>query len=94
MIDEKHNHQSTLTEAHSVLRRMTLTDEIKKNISRQLSVQTVSSKILSTLRIDDDVSNSMIKSRDIYNLKTKMQREVLESLTSIQALIKKLDEEH
>jgi hypothetical protein len=36
----------------------------------------------------------MIKSRDIYNLKTKLRREFLELLSSIQALIRELNQEN
>jgi hypothetical protein len=35
----------------------------------------------------------LFKSRDIYNLKSKLRRESLRSLTSIQALIRELKQE-
>jgi hypothetical protein len=80
--------------------------EIRDDVSRQLKVQTTSSQIISSLRILDSTSasfldsknpeiiNSMIKSRDIYNLKAKLRRESLESLSSIQALIRELNQEN
>jgi hypothetical protein len=85
--------------------------EIKSDVSRQLKVQTTSSQIIFSLRIEDFITsasvsaadidsknsqiiNSMIKSRDIYNLKTKLRRESLESLSFIQALIRELNQEN
>lgn len=35
-----------------------------------------------------EIVNSLFKSRDIYNIKTQLKRDVLRSLTSIQALIR------
>jgi hypothetical protein len=70
-----------------------------------LQIQTKSSQILSSLRILDSIDsssadsensiviNSMFKSRDIYNLKAELRRETLKSLTSIQALIRELDQD-
>ncbi len=75
------------------------------NLWRQLQIQTKSSQILSSLRILDSIDsssadsensiviNSMFKSRDIYNLKAELRRETLKSLTSIQALIRELDQD-
>jgi hypothetical protein len=71
---------------------MALTKKVKQDISRQLTVQTASSRILFTLRIDVDAINFMFTSRDIYNLKAKLKREVLGPLTLIQALIQAFDE--
>ncbi len=83
-----------------------MTSKIKSEISRQLIVQIASSKVLSNLRVFDliiDVNfedsknpriiNSMFKTRDIYNLKAELRRNVLSSLTSVQALIRELDQD-
>ncbi len=71
-----------------------MTDEIKNNVSRQLIVRTASSRVLSTLRLDEfaNLDNSMIKSRDIYNLRAQLRRDDLESLTLIQTLMRELNE--
>ncbi len=88
-----------------MLRKMTMTSEIKSEISRQLIVQIASSQILSSLRVEDSITefddwensenlriiNLMFKSRDIYNVKAQLRREILDSLTSIQVLIQELD---
>ncbi len=74
---------------------MTMTFEMKSDISRQLTMQTALFKILFTLRLDvvfDD--SSLFKSRDIYNLKAKLRREDLESLTLIQALMRELNNQN
>ncbi len=91
----EHNHVSSIADSHSVLRRMTMTDEIKSDITRQLTVRTASFKVLFTLRLDEFANddNSMIKSRDIYNLKAQLRRDDLESLTLIQILMRELDED-
>jgi hypothetical protein len=80
--------------------------DVKNDVSRQLKVQTTSSQIISSLLIENFITNianidsensqlinSMIKSRNIYNLKAKLRRESLESLSSIQALICELNQE-
>jgi hypothetical protein len=78
---------------------MMMAREMRSSIFRQLTVQTVSSKILFTLRLDfanissanissanisfvDDL-NFLFKSRDIYNVKAKLRRDDLNSLTSV-----------
>lgn len=50
------------------------------------------SKILFDLRLDADEESLMFKSRDIYNAKTIIRRDILDSLSSIQTLMKKLNE--
>ncbi len=51
MKNEEHNHASSISDAHSVLRRMTMTREIKSEIRRQLIVQTMSEKIIFFIRL-------------------------------------------
>jgi hypothetical protein len=79
------------------LRRMTITREIKSDIFKQLTVQTASSKILFTICLDfvnisfvDDL-NFLFKFRDIYNVKAKLRRDDLNSLTSVQILMRELN---
>jgi hypothetical protein len=104
VINSRHNHFFSLVDAHLVLRKMTMTFEIKNEISRQLIVQIASSQIISSLRIinfilDWDNTNSensriinfMFKSRDIYNMKAQLRREAFNFLTFIQALIQELN---
>jgi pyruvate dehydrogenase complex dehydrogenase (E1) component len=104
VVNDRHNHSSTLVDFHSTHRKSTMISEMKANISRQLKMQITLSQILSNLRFsnfaasssDDSknsvILNSMFKSRDIYNLKAKLRRKNLESLISIQALIRELNE--
>ena len=105
VVKSEHNHASSLAGAHPVHRKMAITAEVKDEISRQLTVQTAPSKVISSLRIPDlttginwddpanpRVVNPMIKPRDIYNLKAQLRREALGPLTPIQALIRELDQ--
>jgi hypothetical protein len=41
---------------------------------------------------DTDLINSMFSTRDIYNFKTQLRRDALDSLTSVQILIREFDE--
>ncbi len=79
---------------------------MKNDISRQLTVQMTPTKILSSLQIsnftteinfDDSehfyVINPLFNARDIYNVKTQMRRDALRPLTSVQALIRELDQD-
>jgi hypothetical protein len=69
---------------------MTLIDEVKDQISRQSKVQIAPVKILSTLRLNADEKNLIYKTQDIYNVKTKIQRNALDSLSPVQTLMKQL----
>jgi hypothetical protein len=92
--NSKHNHAFSVAESHLILRRMTMIDKIKSDVSRQLIVRTASSRVLSTLRLDEfaNFDNSMTKSRDIYNLRAQLRRDDLESLTLIQILMRELNQ--
>jgi dTDP-D-glucose 4,6-dehydratase len=61
-----------------------------------LKIQIASFKIIFIVRLSDsnsilDFVHSLIKSRDVYNIKTQMRRENLEFMTSIQVLMHELD---
>jgi hypothetical protein len=92
--DSKHNHKTIIIKSHLVHRKMTMTFEMRSVISRQLTMQTVFFKILFTLRLDVVFDSSLFKSRDIYNLKAKLRREDLKSLTFIQALMRELNNQN
>ncbi len=71
-----------------------MTSEIKSDISRKLTVHIASSKILFIFRLDfafNDDFNLLLKSRDIYNVKAKLRRDDLDSLTSIQVVMRELN---
>jgi hypothetical protein len=62
------------------------------DVACQLIVKTTLFKVLSTLRIDDsNANNSTFKSRDIYNMRAQLRRDDLESLSSIQTLMRELN---
>ncbi len=79
----------------------------KREIARQIIVHVVLAQILSNFRIsvsnalvddsenfENSIINSLFKTRDIYNLKARLRRENLNSLTSIQTLIRDLNEKN
>jgi hypothetical protein len=101
-----HNHSATLVGAHPSLRKLAMTEEVKSEIERSLSVQIRPAQVLFSLRLADSVTgvdfenpenpriiNSMFKARDIYNVKAQMRREALGPLTPVQALIRELDQD-
>ena len=104
VINETHNHESNLVNTHSMLKRIVLIDEIKNEIFRILTIQTISAKIIFDfcisnliIEMNDNFENSqfinlMFKKRDILNLKTQIRRDELRLLILIQTLIKKFDE--
>ncbi len=99
VINVQHNHSLNFVDFHSVQRKIAMTSEIKNDIARQLKIQATSFQIISSLRISNSIDdsfvdsknseiiNSLIKSRDIYNLKTKFRRDSLKSFTFVQTLI-------
>ncbi len=58
MINDQHNHETTLTDFYFTQRKIVMTIEIRHDISRQLQIQTQSFQILSSLRISDLVDSS------------------------------------
>ena len=92
--NDTHNHEIILRDAHLVLRKMTMTHEMKQNIAHQFKTQITSTTILINLRLNDNNNskNFIFKSKNIYNVKTFIKRRALSSLTSIQAFIKFLNE--
>ncbi len=94
--NSEHNHAFSVVDAHSALRKMIMTSKIRSEIFRQLIVQIALSKILSSLRLSHAESsdrminsndNPLIRSRDVYNLKTELRRNELDSFSSMQALM-------
>ncbi len=82
---------------------MILIVEIKSDINRQLTVQITSTQMLLSLRISDsatfaNLNNfenstivSLLKFKDIYNIKAQLRRDAFESLTSMQTLFRQLN---
>jgi hypothetical protein len=92
--NSKHSHNIFISVSHSILRWIKMTSEIKSDISRKLTVHIASSKILFIFRLDfafNDDFNLLLKSRDIYNVKAKLRRDDLDSLTSIQVVMRELN---
>ena len=107
MIDEIHNHVASLIDVHSAFRKIAMTNKIKNEMFRILRIQISFVCILSNFRVFDSMTevdfidssnfqmiNFMFKFRNIYNLKTQLRREVLNSLIFIQALMRKFDQKN
>ena len=90
--NSSHNHSSTLSESHSALRKIALNEKIMNSIQKQFRANIASAQILSILRLDKKEENSMFKSQNIYNAKMKIKRKKLDALTSVQTLMKQLNE--
>ncbi len=88
--DSIHIHDLTLSTSHSALRKMTSIDEIKDQIFRQSKIQIASIKIFFILRLKANEENLIYKTRDIYNVKTKIKRDIFDNLFFVQTLIKQL----
>ena len=70
-----------------------MTDEIKQNIEQQFKIQITFATIFISFRLsDNDSENFLFKSKNIYNARTAIRKRALSLLTSIQALLKFLDQ--
>ena len=100
VVDPTHNHEATLSGAHSVHRKIAMTSRLQSDISNVLKVQIRSSQIFFSIRVfsnpdaegEDEKFFNIFKARDIYNLKTTMRRETLRPLTPVQTLLHQLRE--
>ena len=83
--NDTHNHEIILRDAHLVLRKMTMTHEMKQNIAHQFRTQVTSTTILISLRLNDNNNSedSIFKSKNIYNVRAFIKKRALNSLTSI-----------
>ena len=94
-----HNHKITLSEFHSIHRKIVMIKKIKNEITRNLKINVKSFHILFNLRISEFIiknDNSknfiiflffMFKIRDIYNVKIEMRRQFFKFLISMQTLL-------
>ncbi len=64
-----YNHTFTLLESHLVLRKLIIIDEVQAKITKQSRIRITLKQILITLRINENLDNSLFKSFNIYNVK-------------------------
>ena len=70
-----------------------MTDEVKQNIEQQSRTQATPATILTSLRLSgNDSEDPLFKSKNIYNARAAIRRRTLSPLTSIQALMKFLNQ--
>ncbi len=86
--NSSHNHSLIIEEAHFVLRKLAIISETVSKIDNQSKTQVTSAQVLIFMRLEDE--DCILKSRDIYNVKQSIRRNILESLTSIQFLLQNL----
>ncbi len=83
-----HNHSFIIERAHFALRKLAIISETMSKIDYQSKTQTTSTQVLISMRLEDE--DCILKSRDIYNVKQFIRRNILESLTSTQFLLQNL----
>ena len=95
MKNSSYNHFVTFSESHFVLRKIVLNEKaVLDRIKNQIKVEILSAKILTILRLDKNEKDSLFKSQNIYNVKQKIKRQKLKSLTNVQILMKQLNEKN
>lgn len=89
--------------AHPVYRKITLDKRARADIFHISTIQSTFLQILSNFRLFDSTTgidnnyknpspvNPLFKKQDIYNIKTQICQNILRLLTSIQALLRKLN---
>ena len=90
MMNSTHNHDYILPESHSTIRKIAITQKIQNTIVNQTRSDIKSKKIISFLRLNIDEKDPIIKSQNVYNVKSRIKSEALESITSTQTLIQQL----
>jgi histone-lysine N-methyltransferase SETD2 len=88
MKNSSHNHSLIIEEAHFALRKLAIISETVSKINYQSKTQVTSAQVLISMRLEDE--DCILKSRDIYNVKQSIRRNILESLISIQFLLQNL----
>lgn len=65
VVNPHHNHSSTGQSAHPVLRKMAMSEAVKKEIEKEFVKGSKASFTLIGLRLDGDLGNSIFKPQDI-----------------------------
>ncbi len=80
MKNSNHNHSLIIEEAHLALRKLAIISETMNKIDYQSKTQVTSAQVLISMRLKDE--ECILRSRDIYNVKQFIRRNILEFLTS------------
>jgi hypothetical protein len=86
--DFSHNHSLIIEKAYFALRKLAIISETVSKIDYQSETQATSTQVLISMRLEDE--DCILKSRDIYNVKQSIRRNILKSLTSTQFLLQNL----
>jgi hypothetical protein len=87
-----HNHSLIIERAHFALRKLAIISETVSKIDYQSKAQATSAQVLISMRLEDE--DCILKSRDIYNVKQSIRRNILGSLTSTQFLLQNLERDN
>ncbi len=88
MKNSSHNHSLIIEEAHFALRKFAIIFKTVSKINYQSKTQVTSAQVFISMRLENE--NCILKSRDIYNVKQFIRRNILESLTSTQFFLQNL----
>jgi hypothetical protein len=88
MKDFSHNHSLIIEKTHLVLKKLAIIFETMSKIDYQSKTQTTSIQVLIFMRLEDE--DCILKSRNIYNVKQFIRRNILKSLTSTQFFLQNL----
>ena len=86
-----HNHDPIIAGSHPLLQKIAMTDEVQNTVINHSRAGAKPQAIISSLRLDHDKEDPILKHRNVYNIKAKARSKALGSLTPIQTLLCQLD---
>jgi hypothetical protein len=86
--DFNHNYSIIIEKTHFALRKLAIIFKTMSKIDYQSKTQTTSTQVFIFMRFEDE--DCILKSRDIYNVKQSIRRNILEFLTLIQFFLQNL----
>ena len=89
MLNSTHNHDRLQKKNHARIRRYFMTFEIRENIKLKHKIKIKSKKILNFIRDkydDENLNNSIIDSKNIYNALSLIREQKLKNMIAIQIL--------
>ena len=85
--NKSHNHEPTLADIHLSHRQNVLTTVVREEIINLNRSKCTPTQIITKLRLNEDLECLLIKSHDIYNIKSTARVKALRSLTLTQAIL-------
>ena len=85
-----HNHDPTLAGAYPAHRKIARTEDVLDQIANHAQTGAPPQQTLTHLRLGQNPENPLIKNRDVYNKRQRIQERNLDGLTPIRALMRTL----